>query len=105
MNGFRMLAAVALAVCLAFALSACAGGARPEPIIRTVEVRVPVDDPACARAAVERLGEAPAYPDTSAALTAAADLFERVKLLLAGRELRSAREVALGDAIKACASG
>lgn len=101
---FGFVAALFLLVALGFALSACAGGERPEPIIRTVEVQVPVDDPACARAAVAQLGETPAYPDAPAALQAAADLFERVKLLLAGRELRDAREAALTDALKACAS-
>lgn len=75
----------------------------PEPIIKIQEVKVPVDDPACAREAVARLGDAPAYPDTPEALRAAPNLFERVKLLLAGRELRIAREAAVADALKACA--
>ena len=86
----------------ALALAACAHTGEPE--VRTVEVMVPVDDPACARAAVERLGAAPAYPDTPEALRAAPNLFERVKLLLAGRELRMAREAAITDALEACAS-
>lgn len=86
----------------ALALAGCAH--TPEPEIRTVEVKVPVDDPACAREAVARLGEAPAYPDTPEAIRAAPNLFERVKLLLAGRELRIAREAALADALTACAS-
>lgn len=86
----------------ALALAGCAH--TPEPEIRTVEVKVPVDDPACAREAVARLGEAPAYPDTPEALRAAPNLFERVKLILAGRELRIAREAALKDALEVCAS-
>lgn len=86
----------------ALALAGCAH--TPEPEIRTVEVKVPVDDPACAREAVARLGAAPAYPDTPEAIRAAHNLFERVKLLLAGRELRIAREAALKDALEACAS-
>ena len=86
----------------ALALAGCAH--TPEPEIRTVEVKVPVDDPACAREAVARLGEAPAYPDTPEALRAAPNLFERVKLILAGRELRIAREAALKDTLEACAS-
>lgn len=91
-----------IAACMAVA--ACGGRVPPpEPIIRTVEIKVPVDDPKCAREAVERLGEAPAYPDTGEAIRSAADLFERVKLLLAARELRIAREVALANALKACA--
>lgn len=92
----RMVAIAALA------LAGCAH--TPEPEIRTVEVKVPVDDPACAREAVARLGAAPAYPDTPEAIRAAPNLFERVKILLAGRELRIAREAALKDALEACAS-
>lgn len=92
-----------LAACLALAACGTTRIERPEPIIRTVEVQVPVDDPACARAAVERIGPAPAYPDNATAIRSAADLFERVKLLLAARELRIAREAALADALKACA--
>lgn len=85
----------------ALALAGCAH--TPEPEIRTVEVKVPVDDPACAREAVARLGDAPAYPDTPEAIRAAPNLFERVKLILAGRELRIAREAAITDALEACA--
>lgn len=85
------------------ALAATACGHVPEPEIRTVEVMVPVDDPACARDAVARLGDDPAYPDAPAAISGAADLFERVKLILAGRELRIAREAALAAALKVCA--
>jgi len=92
-----------LAACLALAGCGTTRIERPEPIIRTVEVKVPVDDPACAREAVARLGEAPAYPDTPEAIRAAPNLFERVKLLLAGRELRIAREAAITDALEACA--
>lgn len=92
-----------IAACMAVA--ACGGRLPPpEPIIRTVEVMVPVDDPACAREAVERLGEAPAYPDTTEAIRSAGDLFERIKLILAAREIRIAREAALADALKACAA-
>lgn len=92
-----------LAACLALAACGTTRIERPEPIIRTVEVKVPVDDPACAREAVARLGADPAYPDTPEAIRAALNLFERVKLLLAGRELRIAREAALKDALEACA--
>lgn len=99
------VAASFILICALFALTACGGKSAlppPEPIIRTVEVKVPVDDPACARAAVEELGTAFLYPDTDAALRAAADLFERVKLLMAGRELREAREAALTGALVEC---
>lgn len=94
---------LALLACLA--LAACAHGPTvpPEPVIRTVEVRVPVDDPACAREAVAELGGSPAYPDTDVALAAAPNLYERVKLLLAGKVLRIAREAQLTGALTACA--
>jgi hypothetical protein len=71
----------------------------PEPIIRTVEVRVPVPQPC---PILDRLGPAPTYPDTAEALRAAPNLFERVKLLVAGRALRIAREAALIAAAQAC---
>lgn len=61
----------------------------PEPVIRTVEVKVPVAVPC---KALDQLGPSePAYPDTDNALTSAANIFERVKLLLQGRAQRSAR--------------
>jgi hypothetical protein len=92
-----------LTLIAALALAGCSTPAPPEPIIRTVEVQVLVDDPACAREAVARLNPAPAYPDADEALRAAPNLFERVKLLLAGRLLRAAREAAITDALEACA--
>lgn len=82
-------------------LAACAttGAPRPEPEIRTVEVQVPVPQPCPAG---ERLGSPPTYPDTDVALGAASDIFERVRLLLAGRALRSARLSAVEAALEAC---
>lgn len=91
-----------MAILAALALTGCARTVEPE--IRTIEVKVPVDDPACAREAVDRLGAAPAYPDTPEAILTASNIFERVKLILAARELRIAREAALADALKACSS-
>lgn len=93
------------ALSLAVASTACATmqPRAPEPIIRTVEVQVPFDDPACARAAVSELGAAPAYPDTETALRDAPNLFERVKLLLAGRKMRMVRELSLNMALEDCA--
>ncbi|MES2295263.1 MAG: hypothetical protein V4527_18345 [Pseudomonadota bacterium] len=86
-------------------LAACAQTPPPEPIVRTVTVQVPYDDPACAREARDRLRqEAVAYPDTDDALGRAASVFEGVQLLRAGRVLRIAREIALLAAIEACAS-
>jgi len=74
----------------------------PEPVVRTVEVKVPVDDPACVRAAMKRIGPAPAYPDAPEKLRAAANIFERVQLILAGRAMRAAREDALTAALEVC---
>lgn len=72
-------------------LVACGGGASRvdvEPIIRTVEVKVPVAAPC---KALSQLGVEPIYPDTSKALQAAADIFEQVRLLMAGRAMRTQR--------------
>jgi len=91
-------------ICMSCLLAACQTAQAPEPIIRTIEVRIPFDDPACARAAVERLGPSPAYPDTENALRTAPTVFAGVQLLKAGRILRIAREAALGGAIAACAA-
>jgi hypothetical protein len=89
----RQIIAAGLA---ALSLAACAT-TTPEPVIRTVEVKVPVPVPC-----KPDLGSEPAYPDTRQALTSAPDLFERVKLLLAGRELRIAWIGAQAKALKAC---
>jgi len=81
-------------------LGACGGRLPdPEPIIKTVEVKVPVTVPC---PALESLGQPPAYPDTRQAIEAAPNLLERVKLVMAGRELRAARERALNAALEAC---
>ncbi len=81
----------------ALVLSACASAPPREPVVRTVTVSVPIAIP-CR----PDLDAAPAYPDTAKALKEAADLFERVKILLAGRELRIARVAAVEGALKAC---
>ena len=76
---------------LVLLLSGCAhvAASPPEPVIRTVEVKVPVSVPC---PALEQLGPTePAYPDTNDALSSAANIFERVKLLLQGRAQRDAR--------------
>lgn len=80
-------------------LAACGGGERPEPQIRTVEVRVPVQVPCDA---ASRLGPAPQFPDGDQALRTAETLFEQVRLLLAGRVLRIARNDALESALQTC---
>lgn len=99
----RLLTFTAL-IMLTLPAATCGNGARPEPQIITKEVRVPYDDPACARAAVDRLeAEQPTYPDTDQALRNADSTFEGAQLLVAGRLLRIAREAAIWDALRACA--
>jgi hypothetical protein len=86
------------ALCLFMTLSACAGGPAPEPHIEAVTV--PVAVPVRCR---PDLGLEPAYPDTEAALRAAPDLYGRVRLLVAGRLLRIARDARKTAALAACA--
>lgn len=88
-----------------FILTACATPRPAEPVIRTVEVRIPIDDPRCAREAIARLdAERPQYPDTPDALAAVTSVFDGARLLTAGRLLRIAREAALESALRACAA-
>jgi hypothetical protein len=68
----------------------------PRVQVRTVETPVPV------RCRPD-LGPEPDYPDTDDALRAAPDLFVRVRLLLAGRLLRIARDQQKTAALAACA--
>lgn len=76
-------------------LAACATA--PEPRIVTKEVRVPVPV-ACA----SKPGPDPAFSDTNEALRAAGDLFEQVRLLLAGRAQRDARLTELKASVAGC---
>jgi len=78
-------------------LAACATTPpTPRIVTKTVQVAVPVS---CKPA----IAPAPAYPDTDAALKAAPDVFQRVRLLVAGRLERIAREAELNAALDACA--
>lgn len=63
-------------------LAACA--TRPEPVIRTVEVKVPVPV-SCVPVS---LRQEPSYPDTDAALKATKEGGDMLRLLAAGRLLR-----------------
>ena len=77
-------------------LTACATTPpTPQIVTKTVQVAVPV---ACRPA----IGAAPAYPDTDPALKAAPDVYQRVRLLVAGRLERVAREAELTAALSAC---
>lgn len=84
---------LALLPCLL--LVACA---TPAPRIEIKEVLVPVPVPC-----MERVGPAPSYQDTPAAVQAAPTLFDRVKLLLVGREERDARLRVLEGQALVCA--
>lgn len=87
----------ALALLPLLALSACAT-TPPEPVIRTVEVKVPV-----AVACVPKtLAGPPTYPDTAQALKAAPGAADRYQLLAAGRLLRAQRLAEIEPVLEAC---
>jgi|GEM_PF-2337912 len=91
----RALPILAAIACLAVVLFGC-GTAPPERVVtQTVYVPTPVRCKAAARPSIE-------YPDSDEALRTAPDMFERVKLLLAGRNTRSARIQELESSLKAC---
>lgn len=94
LNACLALAAVALILIF----TGCGQAARPEPELQIVEVKVPVPAPCD-----PKVGPDPAYVDADQALRAAPDLFERVKLLLAGRLQRIAREGELKAGLGVCA--
>lgn len=83
-------------VAVAVSLTACATD-NPPPPVQTVTVKVPVPVPCD-----PHLSPSPVYADSDAAIRAAPDLFERVKLLVAGRLQRIARERELQAAVEGC---
>lgn len=83
---------------LALLLVSCGKAERPEPIIRTVEVQIPVPQPCVPKG----LDAAPTYPDTDEALRKAFDAAERYQLLYAGRMLRGARLNELEPVVRSC---
>ena len=92
----------ALIFAAALALTGCGGRdslTPPEPIVKTVEVKVAVPVPCPALA---KLGEEPSYADTDAALSASPDIFESARLLLKGRLQRTKRLVEYGAAKISC---
>lgn len=88
----------ALLFIMALTLAGCAGGPPLDPKIVTQVV----DHPVPVRCA-PNIGPEPAYPDTDDALRSAPDLFTRVKLLVAGRGMRIARDVQKSAALAGCA--
>lgn len=86
-SGWRIAGAVLFVIlCLVLAgtMAAC-NTVTPEPKIVTHEVKVPVAVKCSADP-----GPRPTFADTPEAIRAAKDVFERVKLILAGREQRDA---------------
>ena len=84
-------------ILLALALAGCATH-RPEPVIVTRTVEVPV----IVRCIPPELRPEPDYPDTDDALRNAADAAERYARMAAGRLLRMARQRETEAVINAC---
>ena len=83
---------------LAAALAGCATTTPPEPVVRTVEVRVPV----AVQCVPKGTPEPPAYVDTDAALKAAAGPEDRFQLLAAGRIQRIQRQAVTEPILRSC---
>lgn len=91
---------LALIIALPSACAACSTtkAAPSEPIVRVVEVKVPVQ-----RSCVpEALGGPPQYVDSDAALRAAAGPEDRYQLVYAGRKQRIARAGEVEPVIAGC---
>lgn len=80
-----------------FLLAACAT-TKPQPVVETVEVKVPVAAPCVPK----DLGGQPTYVDSDEALLNAKDPAERYKLIYAGRLQRMARLMVLEPVVLAC---
>ena len=94
----RVLAVPAGLVAAGLVLASCASRPPAQPIVRTIEVAVPIATPC--RVSV---GPAPDYVESDDALRRAGDIFEAMKLRVAGREQRQAREAVLEAALDGCA--
>lgn len=91
----RALPIIAAMVCLSILLFGC-GSTPPERVVtQTVNVPVPVHCKPDIETTV-------VYPDTDDALRSAVNIFERTKLLVAGRDIRTARILKLETALKGC---
>lgn len=85
---------------LALAVTACATAqSLPEPVVRTVTVKVatPVPCPA-----LEALGEEPPYPDTDEAVAATTTIGQVAALYVKGRLMRVQRLAEYSAARAAC---
>lgn len=92
-----LVIAAAATAWLLLTAGSCATTQGPEPkvVVQTAEIPVAI---ACAADP----GPDPAYADSAAAIAAAADVFRRVQLLLAGRAQRDARLAELTAAGAGC---
>ena len=91
----RALPLIAAVICLSIILFGC-GAAPPERVVpQTANVPVPVH---CKTTVETKV----VYPDTDDALRTAANIFDRTKLLVAGRDIRTARILELETALKGC---
>ena len=89
----------ALLALAALALAGCATTCPPPP--PPVRIEVPIPTP-CVPASASALADERAYPDAPDALRAAADLADRVRLILAGREQRDADLERARAALRGC---
>ena len=85
-------------------LSACATAPKavPEPIIQTIEVKVPGPALPCVPKEILPM---PTYVDTDAVLAKALDAAERYQLIFAGRQQRDARLKEIEPVILSCPKG
>lgn len=83
---------------LAMVLAGCATKAPPEPIIKVVEVKVPI----AIDCVPKGTPEPGAYVDTDAALKAAAGPEDRFQLIAAGRIQRNQRLAIVEPILRGC---
>lgn len=95
-EGFGGFITRAAAITLIGSLSACGqSGVRPEPEIRTVEVKIPVPVPCKSEVTVSQH-----YSDEAAEFVA--DIYEQAKALLQGRKERIADQKRLEGGVVGC---
>lgn len=88
-----------LILTVALLLVSCGSNPRPspDPVVRIVEVKVPI-----ATDCAPDIGPEPVYADTAEAIALAPDIYARTVLLLAGRLQRIARDGVKSAALAAC---
>ena len=89
-----------ISIVIPLSLAACQTPAAREPVVRDVEVRIPVPTP-CDTSGVPA---SPDYPDTNERLSGIDNIFAGVAILKAGRELRIKRIAELEAALGACSA-